>query len=102
MTKIKPSGNLTHIKLYRAETTELSSSDTVRYWVRYLPQRGIAIVQCWSPSNPSQPSETRVEIVIGENHWSRWYYHGVSTNRHAALLVNRLLADIQEADTNKD
>lgn len=60
-------------------------------FIRYKRRYGIIVITAYQRTNL-----TKCECAINDAVCERWYYHAISTNRQAALMANRLLADLEK------
>ena len=95
---IKPIGVLGRKKITRWTTEKIMESSD-RYRVRAFLRStgyGLIAVTCFLSNDMSEAPQTMVETSNGGYSYWRWYEHAVVTERGAARLVNRFLADIRE------
>lgn len=100
MAQIKACGQFKRRKITRWATEEFAMSFGAlekRIFLRSTQDYGLIAVICYLPSDPARGrAATLVNMChAGYDCW-RWYQHGVVTERSAARLVNRFLADWRE------
>lgn len=90
MAKIEPDGPMQTWKAH-GDTWFIDGTDRPKVFIRQLPE-GMIVVTSYV-----EDGQTRVHTVLDGHSFSRWYNTSPITTRAAALLVNRFMKDIYEA-----